>query len=230
MTCKYKDCRFRNVLLMSQKPPRIKEDAFSEDLYNHTNLYIPNGSWDEYVFTSYWYKFINIREIIMTENQLSAQQVYTLMDANTFNYSVYDPVNNCIGTIASVGVDENNPNHNWQLINVNGSLCLYNLGAKKFVKSANGSLVLSSAATPIEMENGDNGIIIGTQTSKQWALVNNERMNVEQAVITGIDEISSDLQKSSIFYDLSGRKISNLQKGINIIRMTDGTTKKVLIK
>ncbi len=117
----------------------------------------------------------------MAEEQLSMLQAYTLMDASTFAYSVYDPVNNCIGTIASVsGIDENNPNHSWQVIEADGSRYLYNVGAKKFVVvSANDSFALTDTPTSINMENGENGIIIGAQTTKQWALVNNERLSAE---------------------------------------------------
>ena len=31
-------------------------------------------------------------------------------------------------------------------------------------------------------------------------------------------------------YDLQGRKISTLQKGVNIIRKSDGSTMKVIVK
>ena len=78
------------------------------------------------------------------------------------------------------------------------------------------------------MEDGYNGIIIGAQTPKQWALVINERMNVEQAIITGVNEISSDLQGSNVLYDLNGQRVSGLRKGVNIVRCADGTTKKVV--
>lgn len=58
---------------------------------------------------------------------------------------------------------------------------------------------------------------------------------------TGIDEVeSSELKVESPtneWYDLCGRKIENSQssngqfpKGINIIRMSDGTTRKVMVK
>ena len=49
---------------------------------------------------------------------------------------------------------------------------------------------------------------------------------------TGIHTV--DNGQSSMFntatFDLSGRKLSTIQKGINIIRMNDGTVKKVLVK
>ncbi|MBO4564219.1 MAG: hypothetical protein J5720_02145 [Bacteroidaceae bacterium] len=42
-------------------------------------------------------------------------------------------------------------------------------------------------------------------------------------------QVSGSKFKSSI-YDLSGHKNDELRKGINIIRSSDGTTKKVLVK
>ena len=161
------------------------------------------------------------------------QQAYTLMDAETFTYSVYDPVNNCIGTIKSVSaIDENNPNHSWQVITDGSKQYLYNLGAKKFATNgADGRLILTAEPTPIDMENGDNGIVLGSQAARQWALVGNDRLSVEQDIITGIDEIADTQQQSeSISYDLQGRRIGKPQQGVNIIRNANGTTKKVMIK
>ena len=50
---------------------------------------------------------------------------------------------------------------------------------------------------------------------------------------TGIEETFADEPKKITeegIYDLSGRKLERMQKGINIIRKADGTTKKVLVK
>ena len=48
----------------------------------------------------------------------------------------------------------------------------------------------------------------------------------------GIKEIKNDeiRMKDESWYDLSGRKLAKPQKGINIVRYSDGTSKKVLIK
>ena len=224
-------CKLRNVLIKCATPP-TGESAFSSQTYYHTTLYVPAGCWDAYAYDDNWYLFHNIRETATTEEQVAMQQAYTLMDANTFTYSVYDPVNNCIGTIKSVSaIDENNPNHSWQVITDGSKQYLYNLGAKKFATNgADGRLVLTAEPTPIDMENGDNGIVLGSQAARQWALVGNDRLSVEQDIITGIDEITRTQQGESISYDLQGRRISKPQEGINIIRNADGTTKKVLIK
>ena len=49
----------------------------------------------------------------------------------------------------------------------------------------------------------------------------------------GVNEVHSSesiVHSSSAIYDLSGRKVSKPQKGFNIIRYSDGTTKKVMVK
>ncbi len=50
---------------------------------------------------------------------------------------------------------------------------------------------------------------------------------------TGIEDLTADGEQETTpegIYDLNGRKLARMQKGINIVRKADGTTKKVLIK
>ena len=192
-------------------------------------LYVPTAKWEDYAFSDYeWCYFNNIRETTLTEEQVSEQQAYTLMDAGTFAYSVYDPVNNCIGTINSAGsINEDNPNHCWQMIEVDGAHFLYNIGAKKYVKGNGTHLELTDVPEPIDVENGENGLILGAQTAQQWALVGNEHMNVAQSAIdevTGINYLNAADNNSPI-YNLAGQRLSKMRKGINI---KDG--KKIIIK
>ena len=217
------ECKLRNVLIKCFTPPEIDADrgrengTFSVQTFRHGMLYVPAGRWDAYAFDEEWCYFSNIRETATAEEQVSEQQAYTLMDANTFAYSVYDPVNDCISTLSVNGIDENNPNHSWQTIEADGKQYLYNVGAKKFVvSSANGFYSLSDEATPINMENGENGIIIGTQASRQWALVSNESMSVEQAIITGISPLG-ETEEGAAIYNVSGQRLNKMQKGINIV-------------
>ena len=221
----FDECQLFNVLIKCVTPPVTDgKTFFSEQSFYHTTLYIPIGSWKAYAFDNSWYQFINIRETATAEEQVSEQQAYTLMDASTFTYSVYDPVNDCIGTISSVGINEDNPNHSWQVIEVGGEHYLYNVGAKKFVVAANGSYSLSDEPISINMKNGDNGIILGTQAEKQWALVSNESMSVNQAIITGVFPLG-ETEEGVVIYNLSGQRLNEKQKGINIVG-----GKKVLVK
>ena len=158
----------------------------------------------------------------MTVKQLSMQQAYTLMDANTFAYSVYDPVNNRISPITTI--NEDNPNHCWQVIEANGERYLYNLGAKKFVISSGNGLVLTNDEIFIAMENGKEGIVLGNQVEHQWAFVSNDRMNVEDAIIDGNISPLGETEEV-VIYNLAGQRLNKEQKGINIVN-----GKKVLLK
>ena len=225
----FKNSNLRNVLVKCATPPDVDvygDPCFSKPTLYHTTLYVPAGCWDAYAYDDYWFQFINIRETATSEGQVSMQQAYTLMDAEAFTYSVYDPVNDCIGTVNSVsGINEDNPNHSWQVIEAGGEHYLYNLGARKFVASAGGSYTLTDEPVPVGMTDGDNGIILGTQTTKQWALVSNENLSVQQAIITGLDDLRDSKDSKDLIVNLAGQRLSKPQKGINI---TGG--KKVLVR
>ena len=149
-------CLLKHVMLKHQTPPAVSKISFSEPTRYHATLYVPAGTWESYAYDDGWYTFINIRETATEAAQLMSSQAYTLMDAQKFSYMVYDPVNNNIGTIASSGVDENNPNHSWQTLVVEGERYLYNIGAHKYaVPSADGKgLTLSSKATSLSVTDG----------------------------------------------------------------------------
>ena len=51
--------------------------------------------------------------------------------------------------------------------------------------------------------------------------------------LTGIDELPTDNGQTVMpeeIYDLNGRKLARMQKGINIVRMSDGSVRKVMVK
>ena len=51
--------------------------------------------------------------------------------------------------------------------------------------------------------------------------------------VDGIEEVQGlqfIIHSGDVWYNLNGHKLSAPQKGINIIRMSDGTTRKVLVK
>lgn len=47
---------------------------------------------------------------------------------------------------------------------------------------------------------------------------------------TGIDSASLELDRDAKIFDLTGNCIEKMQKGVNIVRMSDGTVKKVIVK
>ena len=233
----FQDCNLRNVLvkcltipILDNKDEDQRPNAFSQATCHHATLYVPTGCWDAYAFGAGWFWFNNIRETAMAEEEVSMQQAYTLMDAGTFAYSVYDPVNDRIGTINSAGgINEDNPNHSWQVIEADGWHYLYNIGARKYVRREGDRLELTDTPEPIELADSNNGLILGGQTEKPCVLVSNERMSVAQSaidVVTGIKNLNnSPMANGQPFFNLAGQRIKTPQHGINIIG-----NRKVLVK
>lgn len=226
----FRYCMLRNVLVKRATPPTLDNEriddsqphSFSQATCHHATLYVPAGCWDAYAFSAGWFWFNNIRETAMAEEDVSEQQAYMLMDAETFAYSVYDPVNDCIGTINSIGsINEDNPYHSWQMIRAGGMHFLYNLGAKKYVKRDADALCLTDEPEPIDIANGDNGLILAGQSGKRCVLVCNESLSFSQAAIdqvTGINAIDhSSLNIDHSIYNMSGQRLSKPQKGLNIV-------------
>ena len=47
---------------------------------------------------------------------------------------------------------------------------------------------------------------------------------------TGIEQIMSNVNGDIMIFTIDGKRVDNLKKGINVIRMKDGTTRKVVVK
>ncbi len=79
----------------------------------------------------------------------------------------------------------------------------------------------------------DYRIVAYVTTSEGETFYGEEQSFKTEDAQTGIEEVEIEETKSlgnEGIYDLSGRKLARMQKGINIIRFKDGTTKKVLVK
>jgi hypothetical protein len=48
--------------------------------------------------------------------------------------------------------------------------------------------------------------------------------------VTGISKLTDDSAKPTSIYDLNGNKIDSMKPGLNIIKMSDGSTRKVVVK
>jgi len=64
-----------------------------------------------------------------------------------------------------------------------------------------------------------------------WTLFDNWTLSyVGTTAPTAINEVANTNAVASEFFTVSGVRVSGLQKGINIVKMTDGSVKKVLVK
>lgn len=61
-------------------------------------------------------------------------------------------------------------------------------------------------------------------------VVENTAITVPDEIETGISSVSLDNETTAAFYSIDGRKNPTAEKGINIVRMPNGTVKKVFVK
>ena len=227
----FSGCMLENIFVKNTAI-HLNERSFSPASYNHTMLYIPKDSWSDAVYHGDFWRFINIRETVTSSVDLSSNQAYTLMRANTFNYIVYDAVNDTT-TIRDTyyQVDENSENNCWQIIEEDGKNYLYNIGAKKFAQlNADGLLKLTNAPVAITIENGKNGIALGDDNQNQWIFVLNDKISVAD-INLGIESVTN-VSSCAIdqYYSINGVKNKNPRTGLNIVRTKNGKTRKVISK
>ena len=69
------------------------------------------------------------------------------------------------------------------------------------------------------------GTIDKYKATESW----NRFVNIEEGA-TGINDIKEDLSKQYRYYDLNGNQSLQPRKGLNIVKSSDGKTKKVVVK
>ena len=221
----FTNCKLRNIITKSINT--IINFAFSSNTAQHAILYVPAGLFWNTVYESQWGRFQNIREIATEASELSQEKAYTLMNTDDFNFAVYDVVNNHVTNAESLNnIDEYNPINGWQIINDAGKAYLYNIGMREYASiGSDGSFVLSDSPIPIEIQESENGFKLGNN-NKQWGFVINENLRPVE-VLTAIDAITVSSSPSE-YYSVDRQRVEQPRKGLNIVKMADGKTKKVI--
>ena len=210
-------CRLQNVVAKNSKTSL--SEAFSQGTFNHAILYIPVGKRWDFVYDGTWYLFANMKEMVTETSEINEQNAYMLMNAKSFEYMVYDEVNDEVRCVDSFyNVDENVASNNWQFVNIDGEKCLYNIKAKKYASiSLDGKIQLQSLPTPLYMTNGNSGIIVNGNNEVQYNFVVNDKMAIDQNP-TGIQTLTIGKINQAHYYDLNGQKLTGepTKKGIYI--------------
>ena len=224
----FSGCMLENIFVKNTAT-HLNERSFSPASYNHAMLYIPKDSWSDAVYHGDFWRFINIRETVTNSVDLSSKQAYTLMRANTFNYIVYDVVNDTTAIRdAYYQVDENSENNCWQIVEEDDKNYLYNIGAKKFAQlNADGLLKLTSAPVAITIENGKDGIVLGDDNQNQWIFVLNYNVSAEDLPL-GIESAIDSPSNNNQYYSIGGIRIQKPSTGLYIVKTKNGKTRKVI--
>lgn len=232
----FSGCRLENIVAKNAETKFEQKFGyeslpFSQNTLNHAMLYIPKGTWSTAVYDGGWYNFINIREMASGTEELSNSQAYTLMNAKSFGYLIYDAVNDQVKLVSSFhDVDESVANSSWQLVNADGRSYLYNIGAKKYaMMKADGSIELSTTPIALNLKNDENGIVLG-EGPAQWNFVLNDKMNVDNN-LTGIAPLTDcQFESASSYFTIGGQQISQPRRGVTVVRSKNGGAKKVVVK
>ena len=240
----FSGCKLRDIQVLNETPSSITETSFNVQSQYHSTLFVPYDCFNNYAYHPYWYKFIHIKESASSIQNLSPQQAYALKSATTRSYIIYDAVNDAVKDIAlDANIDEDNANHNWQVIKQDGQTYIYNIGAKKylyantpaaaapmhtttssFAANASTQWKLSSIPVAVSLSSGESGINIGN--SGEWLFVLNPTLAVDENV-SAIEQFETNDKAISIkAYTLQGTQTSEPAKNALYIR----NGKKIIIK
>lgn len=220
---------FYGAQLMSvvsrQTNPEKYEDAFSETTYLHCPLYVPDGTYWNYVYKSGWGRFAHIKEYATEAQSVSESKVYMLSDARGYNYSVYDEDSGSLKTVEYAHkLDEDSKDNCWQVIKYGGCSYLYSLGAKRYAAvGEDKQLHLVSAPVDMDIAETKEGLSIDGKPC-MFVLT-----DVLPTAIEDIHATATNREVQSI-YSLEGQKEPSTRKGINIVRYNDGSSQKIMTK
>lgn len=206
--------RLQTIVSKMQIPSKLYEEIFIQNEFNHTQLYVPEGTYWDYAFCD-WGNFIHIKEMAMDAEELKPAKAYMIADAKGCNYTVYDARK---GTLKNVeythSLDEENKGSCWTVLREEGKSYLYNLGAKKFASMDNdGKLVLAVAPVSLDITTTADGISINGN-ARMFVLNNNINVTAD-----GIEDIRIDNARpeGTGIYSLDGRRLNKPIRGINIV-------------
>ena len=208
-----------------QTNPEKYEDAFSETTYLHCPLYVPDGTYWNYVYKSGWGRFAHIKEYATEAQSVSENKVYMLSDARGYNYSVYDEDSGSLKTVEYAHkLDEDSKDNCWQVIKDGGRSYLYSLGAKRYAAVGEDKLLhLVSAPVDMDIAETKDGLSID---GKPCMFV------LTDVLPTAIEDIHATATNRDVqsIYSLEGQKEPSTRKGINIVRYNDGSSQKIIIR
>jgi hypothetical protein len=97
---------------------------------------------------------------------------------------------------------------------------------------AHGEMVLYGRCFP-EAVTSEATLYIPKGTKEKYLAKSGWRdfVNISDVIqTTGIKEVGRDATKAVRYYSIDGKRIATPQRGLNIIKMSDGTTKKIIAK
>ena len=217
----FRNTRLQTIICRFVEIADISSEVFDYNMYNHTQVYVPEGTYWDYAFSD-WGSFIHIKEMAMDAGDFEKSKAYMIADASGRNYTVYNAENDKLVNVAYThALDEESEGSCWTVLKEGNASHLYNIGAKKYgyVKE-DGTLALSETPVCVDIANTEGGLSIN---GNACMFVLNSKIG---SVADGIEELKAgNGTKASVLFDLNGRRVQKAQKGLYI-----QNGRKVLVK
>lgn len=217
----FRGTHLRTIVLQNPEPPTISTDddiLASKNTYNHATLYVPEGSYWDYAYSTGWGEFIHMKEMAMKEDALESRKAYMIADASGCNYTVYDAgKDELVNVEYTFALDEENEGSCWTVMKEGEKSYLFNIGAKKFADmDEEGNISLSDSPVVLDISTTESGLSIN---GKARMFVLNDKVDVDVTAINDVLIDGNAADKNAPVYNLQGMKMQdaeNLPAGIYI--------------
>ena len=200
----FSNCGIRLIMSHSAMPPICGTEAF--DGSYTALLMIPEGSLIDYALADEWHKFTQVHEVseakVSTQEKSATFEIPTIEGATQYLASVYSDAT-MSQLVATTHYD------------------------------AYGKIIPMSTSLELSIEGFDNGVYYYKVLVKsdEGEILKNYIGTFEiEASVTDVENIATDDAVEVSRYDIHGRLLNEPTPGINIVKYSDGTTRKEIVK
>ena len=211
-------------------PCSIDTECFRNDVFNNATLYVPKGTIDKYKSTDYWSKFVHIKDGKPFEHLLTY-----MVDGDV--YTSYTLEEGDAITPESIPTREGYTFSGWSEIpttmpandvSVSGTFTVNKYTITYMVDNVllmTEEVDYGSTIVPPRSQKDGYDILWSSHPTTMPAF----DITIYGAYTTGINAITNEEDERQVFTP-DGKRWETPKKGLNIIRMSDGKVKKVVVK
>ena len=201
------NCGLRLIMSHCAVPPTCDGAVFGGDENNDSYralLMIPEGSLIDYANADEWHKFTQVHEVseatVSTQEKNATFEIPTIEGATKYEVTVYTDIT-MTQLVATTHYD------------------------------ATGKIIPMSTTLELSIDGFEDGVYYYKVLVKSAdGEVLNNYIGTFEIDAAGVENIANDSAIEVARYDIHGRLLSEPTKGLNIIKMSDGTTRKEIVK
>ena len=204
----FEESRLRLIMCHCAVPPTCGKYAFDGAEYPNSSysalLMIPEGSLIDYALADEWHKFTQVEEVseatVSTQEKNATFEIPTIEGATKYDVTVYSDIT-MTQLVATTHYD------------------------------AIGKIIPMSTTLELSIDGFEDGVYYYKVLVKsvEGEILNNY-IGTFEIDAAGVENIATDNAIEVARYDIHGRLLSEPTKGLNIIKMSDGTTRKEIVK